>query len=75
MRDADGWREVRGRLREVVDERGPTVAAAEIGCSRTALHYLLTGQTKAPSGPMQECIERFVDDHDLMRGTTGAGTD
>lgn len=64
-RDDDSWKDVRGRLQQLKDRLGASQVAREIPCNRTTLFRLLRGEC-VPTGPTLDCIERLVDDHDLV---------
>ena len=65
MRIADDWDDTRERLREAVKMRGYDAVAAEIPVGRRTLFRLCSGETKSPSLPTQECVERMLDERSL----------
>lgn len=65
QRDAEDWPQTRERLRQLVEQQGPTTVAVSIPVHRVTLFRLLRGDTKSPSLPTQECIQRFVTDAEI----------
>lgn len=72
-RDADGWPQTRERLRQIVEQQGPTNVAVSIPVHRVTLFRLLRGDTQSPSLPTQECIQRFVTDAEIGSQQTPVG--
>jgi hypothetical protein len=68
-RDADGWSQARAKLAKIVEDRGATDVATEIGCGRATLWRAVNGHA-TPAGTTQECIERFLDNQDLEDSAT-----
>jgi len=60
MREADGWDDLRERLRHVVRMRGVDRVADEIPADRVTVFRLLNGSTKVPSLAVRAGIEQVV---------------
>jgi len=65
MRIADDWDDTREKLREVVKMRGADSVARDVPCSRSTIFRLLKGEVQVPSLPLQECVERLLDERSL----------